>query len=58
MSKLDDVLKWYGNECAFYEAIQEGDDTKAKADIKKLILDLFKEADYDAYKFVEKVEEL
>lgn len=58
MSRLDEVLTWYGNECATYEAIQDGDDTKAKADIKKLILDEFKEAEYDPWAFAERIEKL
>lgn len=61
MSKLDDVLV-HDPECKTnltdeYEdcgCVCKGE----KKAIKRLILELFKEAEYDPWKFVEKVDEL
>lgn len=52
MSKLDEILMF--NQPNSWSSEEE----KAKKEIKKLIFDLFKEAEYEPYKFVEKVEAL
>lgn len=57
MSDLDEILSTlWTKETPFGQQVQGGD--KAKRAIKKLILDLYKEVDYEPFEFVDRVSKL
>lgn len=62
MSKLDEILTEFGEETAFYEAVQNGSQDTVKAAIKELIAELvdgtFDKDDAKALEFWRKVSDL